>query len=137
MVAKIISIKTVSSPAIGSLSFFEAERDVPFPIKRIYYIHNVPSGTKRGAHAHKTLNQILFCPFGSIKILLDNGSEKEEIILDNPSVGLVITPCVWRDMIWLEENSVLCVAASDYYDEGDYIRSYTEFMEYIQNECHV
>ena len=91
MVAKIISIKTVSTPAIGSLSFFEAERDVPFPIKRIYYIHNVPSGTKRGAHAHKTLNQLLFCPFGSIKILLDNGSEKEEMILDNPSVGLVIT----------------------------------------------
>lgn len=132
MVIKIISIKTVSTPDIGSLSFFEAERDIPFPIKRIYYIHNVPKNTQRGAHAHKTLRQILFCPFGSINILLDNGTEKVEVLLDNPSKGLVLDSCIWRDMIWMIENSVLCVAASDYYDENDYIRNYDEFMEYIK-----
>lgn len=137
MLTKIIPMKTVSTPDIGSLSFFEAERDIPFPIKRIYYIHNVPKNTQRGAHAHKTLKQLLFCPFGSINILLDNGTEKEEVTLDTPSMGLVLESCIWRDMTWLEENSVLCVAASDYYDEDDYIRDYDEFMEYVQNECHV
>lgn len=132
MLLDIISIKTVSTPDIGSLSFFEAEHDIPFPIKRIYYIHNVPKNTQRGAHAHKTLRQILFCPFGSINILLDNGTEKVEVLLDNPSKGLVLDSCIWHDMIWMIENSVLCVAASDYYDENDYIRNYDEFMEYIK-----
>ena len=128
-----ITINTVSTPDIGSLSFFEAERDIPFSIKRIYYIHGVPENTERGAHAHKELEQLLFCPYGSVKILLDNGKEKSEVILDNPSKGLIITPCVWRDMIWLVENSVLCVAASDYYNEDDYIRDYSEFITWINS----
>ena len=133
MQTHIITINTVPTLNIGSLSFFEAERDIPFPIKRIYYIHGVPGNTKRGAHAHKELKQLLFCPYGSIKILLDNGKEKLEIILDDPSKGLIITPCVWRDMVWLIENSVLCVAASDYYDEDDYIRDYSEFITWINS----
>ena len=129
----IISITTVPTPNIGSLSFFEAERDIPFSIKRIYYIHSVPENTERGAHAHKELKQLLFCPYGSVKILLDNGKEKSEVILDDPSKGLIITPCIWRDMVWLVENSVLCVAASDYYNEGDYIRDYSEFITWINS----
>ena len=133
MQTQLITINTVPTPNIGSLSFFEAERDIPFPIKRIYYIHGVPENTERGAHAHKELKQLLFCPYGSVKILLDNGKEKSEVILDNPSKGLVITPCIWRDMIWLVENSVLCVAASDYYDEDDYIRDYSEFITWINS----
>lgn len=133
MLSDIISINTVPTPNIGSLSFFEAERDIPFSIKRIYYIHGVPENTERGAHAHKELKQLLFCPYGSVKILLDNGKEKSEVILDEPSKGLIITPCVWRDMIWLVENSVLCVAASDYYNEDDYIRDYSEFITWINS----
>lgn len=133
MQPKIITIHTVSTPDIGSLSFFEAERDIPFPIKRIYYIHGVPKNTERGAHAHKELKQLLFCPYGSVKIILDNGKEKAEVVLDDPSKGLVITPCIWRDMVWLIENSVLCVAASDYYDEDDYIRDYSEFINWINS----
>lgn len=127
----IINIKTKSTSEMGSLSFFEAETDISFSIKRIYYIHDVPKNTKRGAHAHKTLKQLLFCPYGSVKILLDDGKEKSEVLLDNPSKGLIITPCVWRDMIWQIDNSVLCVAASDYYDEDDYIRDYDEFIKWI------
>lgn len=133
MQPKLITINTVSTPDIGSLSFFEAERDIPFSIKRIYYIHGVPENTERGAHAHKELKQLLFCPYGSVKILLDNGKEKSEVILDDPSKGLIITPCVWRDMVWLVENSVLCVAASDYYNEDDYIRDYSEFITWINS----
>ena len=128
---KIINFKTVSTPNLGSLSFFEANRDVPFPIKRIYYIHGVPKDTQRGAHAHKQLRQLLFCPYGSVKILMDDGQEKSEVILDDPSKGLIITPCIWRDMLWVIENSVLCVAASDYYDEDDYIRDYDEFIRWV------
>jgi len=126
-----LSIKTIRSLDAGSLSFFEANRDVPFPIKRIYYIHGVPKDTQRGAHAHKQLRQLLFCPYGSVKILMDDGQEKSEVILDDPSKGLIITPCIWRDMLWLIENSVLCVAASDYYDEDDYIRDYDEFIRWV------
>ena len=133
MQPQLITINTVSTPDIGSLSFFEGERDIPFSIKRIYYIHGVPENTVRGAHAHKELKQLLFCPYGSVKILLDNGKEKSEVILDNPSKGLIITPCIWRDMIWLVENSVLCVAASDYYNEDDYIRDYSEFITWINS----
>lgn len=125
-----VSIKTISTTDIGSLSFFESELDIPFAIKRVYYIHGAPKNTRRGAHAHKTLKQFLFCPYGSIKIILDDGKEKTEVALDDPSKGLVITPCIWRDMIWLIESSVLCVVASDYYNEDDYIRDYNEFMRW-------
>jgi len=127
-----LQIKTVSTPNLGYLSFIEADHDIPFPIKRIYYIHGVPKNTQRGAHAHKLLKQLLFCPYGSVKILMDDGHNKTEVILDNPSKGLIITPCIWRDMLWLIENSVLCVAASDYYDESDYIRDYDEFIKWVQ-----
>lgn len=131
MYPKLIDLKTVSTPNLGSLSFFEANHDIPFPIKRIYYIHGVAKNIQRGAHAHKQLKQLLFCPYGSVKILMDDGHYKADVILDDPSKGLIITPCVWRDMLWLVENSVLCVAASDYYDEGDYIRDYNEFITWI------
>lgn len=127
----LLQIKTVSTPNLGSLSFFEADHDIPFPIKRIYYIHGVSKNIQRGAHAHKQLKQLLFCPYGSVKILMDDGHHKAEVVMDDPSKGLIITPCVWRDMLWLVENSVLCVAASDYYDEGDYIRDYNEFITWI------
>ena len=127
-----ISIRTALTPGAGALSFFEANHDIPFEIKRIYYIYNVPQNTQRGAHAHKELKQLLFCPYGSVKILLDDGREKTEVILDTPDKGLIITPCIWRDMVWLQENSVLCAAVSDYYDESDYIRNYDEFKKWIE-----
>lgn len=125
-----IDIKTINQEGIGGLSFFEAEKDIPFPIKRIYYITDVPMGIKRGFHAHKELKQLLFCPYGKICITLDDGINREDIILDAPSKGIVIESPLWREMLWLEENSVLCVAASDYYSEQDYIRDYDEFIEF-------
>lgn len=136
MKPQIITINTVSTPDIGSLSVFEAERDIPFPIKRVYYIHGVPKDTQRGAHAHKALRQFLFCPYGSIKLLMDDGQNKETFILDNPAMGIIVDPLMWHDMVWLEENSVLCVAASDYYNESDYLRDYDEFINYLQKVSH-
>lgn len=128
-------IKTRHNPGQpGALSFFEAERDVDFAIKRVYYITGVPKGTERGWHAHKALKQLLFCPFGKIEVTMDNGTEKSVFVLDDPSKGLVVDPLYWHTMRWLEDNSVLCVAASGYYDESDYLRDYNEFLLYLQQQ---
>lgn len=131
MTAKTISIRSVVTPNLGSLSFFEAEKDVPFAVKRIYYIYGVPEGGQRGGHAHKKLKQILFCPYGSITIRLDDGHEACEVLLDRPDKGLIVEHDVWREMIWNRKDSVLCVAASEHYDENDYIRNYDEFKKYV------
>lgn len=132
MNVKLISIKSVETPNLGGLSFFEAEKDIPFPIKRVYYIYGVPHDGQRGGHAHKKLCQLLFCPYGSITIKLDNGTEQSDVLLDTPSKGLIVEHNMWREMIWNETDSVLCVAASEYYDPDDYIRSYGEFLSYLK-----
>ena len=132
---KIIDISTRDTEAEGSLSFFEELRDFDFAMKRIYYVHDVKKGIWRGGHAHKQLWQMLFCPYGRIEIILDDSSEKVSIILDSPSKGLVIGPGLWRDILWHQDNSVLCVAASEYYDEHDYIRDYQEFLEFKKGTC--
>lgn len=129
---KIIDIKTICTEKLGSLSFFESCKDVPFDIKRIYYIYNVSKDCRRGGHAHKSLTQLLFCPYGSINVILDDGHTKKEVLLNSPSKGLVITNGIWRDMLWEKDDSVLCVAASDYYNEFDYIRDYNEFLRYVK-----
>lgn len=128
---KIVSIKTIGTEKSGQLSFIESSRNIPFEIKRIYYISKVHEGVRRGFHAHKKLKQLLFCPFGKINLVFDNGKEREEILLDNPSVGVLIENPLWREMVWIENNSILCVLASDYYDESDYIRNYDDFLKYI------
>ncbi len=129
---KVIHIKTVPTVDAGELSFFESGRDLPFEIKRIYYISKVPEGVRRGFHAHKKLKQLLFSPYGRIQLILENANGREEIELSDPSIGVVINQSTWREMLWLQKDSVLCVAASDYYSEDDYIRDYDEFKKYIK-----
>ena len=129
---KTINIKTIQTQKEGMLSFFEGSRDFPFEIKRIYYIHHVPAEARRGAHAHKTLKQMIFCPYGSVTIFLNNGEKEEQILLDNPGIGVVLMPGLWRDMRWNIDDSVLCVAASDSYDASDYIRDYDEYLAYLK-----
>lgn len=130
---KIISIKTIHSTCEGDLSVFEGNgRDIPFAIRRIYYIHHVPVGCVRGGHAHRKLNQLLWCPYGSITILLDDGTQKAEVPLDIPAKGLLVGPSMWREMRWEQKDSVLCVAADDFYDENDYIRNYQDFLAYVK-----
>ncbi|MBO4864515.1 MAG: WxcM-like domain-containing protein [Eubacterium sp.] len=130
---KVIRIKTISTVDAGELSFFEENQDIDFVIKRVYYISKVPEGIRRGFHAHKTLKQILFCPYGRIQLVLENENGREEIELSDPSVGVIIDKPTWREMLWIQKDSVLCVAASDYYDEGDYIRDYNEFRKFIHS----
>lgn len=134
MNVNVIKIKTIDSGYAGKLSFFEGSKDIPFDIKRIYYIHGVPNRSERGGHAHKKLKQILFCPYGEIEIILDNGKERASVMLDDPSKGLLVEHSLWREMVWHIDNSVLCVAASEYYDENDYIRNYEDFLGYILSD---
>ncbi|MBO4325218.1 MAG: FdtA/QdtA family cupin domain-containing protein [Lachnospiraceae bacterium] len=128
---RVIHIKTIPTVNAGELSFFEATKEIPFEIKRIYYISKVPEGVRRGFHAHKKLKQILFCPYGRIQIVLENKEKREEIELSDPSIGVVIEECTWREMLWLQKDSVLCVAASEYYQVEDYIRDYDEFCKFV------
>ena len=100
MIIQTISIKSVTAQGMGTLSVFEGSHDVPFDIKRIYYIHGAPKGTHRGGHAHKALRQVLWCPYGSIRIRLDNGREKADVLLDSPDKGLIVEHYMWREMIW-------------------------------------
>lgn len=130
---KVIHINTIPTIEAGELSFFEAMHEIEFEIKRVYYISKVPEGVRRGFHAHKNLKQLLFCPYGRIQLILENKNGREEIELSDPSIGVIIDQCTWREMLWLQKDSVLCVAASDYYDVDDYIRDYKLFLETISN----
>lgn len=129
---KIIRIKTIPTVDAGELSFYEANHDIDFDIKRQYYISKVPEGVRRGFHAHRELKQLLFCPYGRIQLILENELGREEIELCDPSIGVVIDRPTWREMLWLQKDSVLCVAASDYYKVEDYIRDYDEFKKYMK-----
>ncbi len=116
----------VASPT-GSIVIAHGERDVPFAIRRVYYLYGVPPTQRRGAHAHKKLIQIAVCVHGSCRFRLDNGSETAEVQLTSPHEGIVIRPMIWRDMYDFSEDCVLLVLASEPYDESDYIRNYEEF----------
>ena len=129
---RVVRIKTIPTVNAGELSFFEGTHDVDFDIKRIYYISKVPEGVRRGFHAHKKLKQLLFCPYGRIQLILENELGREEIELSDPSIGVVIDKPTWREMLWIQKNSVLCVAASDFYDVDDYVRNYDDFRKSIE-----
>ncbi len=129
---RVIRIKTIPTLNAGELSLFEGTHDIPFEIKRLYYISKVPEGVRRGFHAHKKLKQLLFCPYGRIQLVLENKNGREEIELSDPSIGVVIEEPTWREMLWIQKDSVLCVAASDYYEANDYIRDYAEFKKFLE-----
>ncbi|MBO4212231.1 MAG: FdtA/QdtA family cupin domain-containing protein [Oscillospiraceae bacterium] len=131
---RVIDVKTVQSKdsRFGALSFLEGKRDIPFPIRRAYWITETEADLHRGFHAHKLNCQLLFCPHGCIDIIVDDGDNKRTVTLDKPGKGLILMPGLWREMVWRESGSVLCVLASEYYDEQEYIRDYNEFLAYCQ-----
>lgn len=118
----------------GQLIALEEFVDIPFRIKRIYYLYDTKAGVIRGKHAHKSLQQILVCVHGSCKVNLDNGHEKTTVLLDKPYEGLYIANNVWREMFDFSADAVLLVLASELYDEDDYIRNYDAFIRYINQE---
>ena len=117
----------------GQLVALEEAKDIPFKIKRVYYMYDTGEGVRRGFHAHKCLEQILICIHGSCKILLDNGTEKETVLLDKPYEGLYVSNDMWREMYDFSPDAVLMVLASELYDEADYIRNYDDFLAYVKS----
>jgi len=105
----------------------EEQMDVPFTIKRIYYIYDVEERVRRGFHSHNELEQALVCVHGSVKILVRTPYEEEDILLDDPEKALYIGPMVWREMYDFSPDAVLLVLASEHYDIQDYIRNYSEY----------
>lgn len=116
----------------GQLVALEEFKDIPFEIKRVYYMYDTAQGVRRGFHAHKNLEQILICIHGSCKILLDNGTEKKVVPLEKPYEGLYVSNDMWREMFDFSEDAVLMVLASELYDESDYIRNYDDFLQYVK-----
>ncbi len=115
---------------MGHLTPIEGLKDIPFKIKRIYYITRVPENTIRGFHAHKGLQQVLLCLNGTVKINVSDPFDKKTFVLDNPAKGLYIGPGLWREMYDFSPAAVLLVIASEYFDENDYIRDYRVYTEY-------
>ncbi|NLL91290.1 MAG: WxcM-like domain-containing protein [Ruminococcaceae bacterium] len=115
------------SDEYGSLVALESNRDIPFSTKRVYYIYEVDELMRRGFHSHNDLEQVMICVHGSVKILLKTPFEEEVITLNDPTQGLYVGPMVWREMFDWQQDAVLLVLASEYYDENDYIRNYEEY----------
>ena len=115
----------------GQLISFEEFKDIPFQIKRVYYMYDTAEGVVRGKHAHKNLEQVLVCIHGSCKVLLDNGEEKKVVYLEKPYEGLYVAGDMLREMFDFSPDAVLMVMASEYYNEEDYIRDYDQFLEMI------
>lgn len=115
----------------GSLVALEEFKDIPFEIKRVYYMYDTKKDVHRGFHAHKNLEQILICIHGSCNVLLDNGTEKKIISLERPYEGLYIPNNIWREMYNFSSDAVLMVLASEFYNEEDYIRDYQEFQNFV------
>jgi dTDP-4-dehydrorhamnose 3,5-epimerase-like enzyme len=113
----------------GLLAVMEQGKQVPFDIKRVYFLYGTEQNVRRGFHAHRQLRQFAVCAAGSCTMLLDDGKQKQEIRMDSPGQGLMIEPMVWHEMFDFSPDCVLLVLASDIYDESDYIRDYPEFLE--------
>lgn len=129
--------KIVNFPKVtdyrGNLSFIEENRQIPFKIKRVYYLYDVPSGATRGGHAHKTLQQLVIALSGSFDIILDDGVQRRKFFLNRPHYGLYIPPKVWRELENFSSNSVALSLVSEVYDETDYIRDYDCFKKWVGN----
>lgn len=128
---KIVSFKPLGDER-GSLIALEGNKSVPFDIKRVYYIFDTKKGVSRGFHSHRNLKQVAVCVTGSCRFVLDNGKQKEEVILDSATKGILIEDLIWREMYDFSPDCVLMVLASEYYDESDYIRDYVDFLGIVK-----
>lgn len=115
----------------GSLVALEGSHDIPFDIKRVYYIFGTDKSAVRGKHAHRKLQQIIFCPSGSCDFILDDGHERKTVTLNRPDYGILIKNNMWREFTNFSHDCVVMVLASEHYSEDDYIRDYDEFKKGI------
>lgn len=114
----------------GHISFVNNNEEIPFSIKRIFYLYDIPGGESRGGHAHKDCHQFLIASSGSFEVLLDDGVKKRQVLLNRPDMGLHIPPGIFASEINFSSGAICLVLASHKYDESDYIRSYDEYINY-------
>lgn len=130
---KIINLK-INKDCRGELIAIESSKDIPFDIKRIYYLFNSPKDQVRARHAHKNLTQLYIAVSGSCTILTDDGENKKTITLDKPNIGLLFDKTIWREVVDFSKDCVLLILADDFFKEEDYIRDYEEFIKYISEK---
>jgi len=128
---RLIDLPRIQDPR-GNLTFIEGSRHIPFDLKRVYYLYDVPGGAERGAHGHRALQQLVVAMSGSFDIHLDDGREKRVFHMNRSYFGLYICPMIWRELTNFSSGAVCMVLASDYYRETDYYRDYAEFMRDVQ-----
>jgi len=124
---RIIELPKISDPR-GNLTFIEGMRHIPFEIRRVYYLYDVPGGADRGGHAHRTLHQLMIAMSGSFDVTVDDGRNKKTFHLSRSYLGLYICPMIWRHLDNFSSGSVSMVLASNIYEASDYFRDYDEFM---------
>ena len=128
---RIIDLPRINDPR-GNLTFIEATRHVPFEIKRVYYLYDVPGGAERGGHAHKDLHQLIIAMSGSFDVVLDDGSARKRVHLNRSYFGLYVCPMIWRELDNFSSGSVCMVLASNFYGEDDYFRDFNEFRRALK-----
>ncbi len=126
----IVELDKHHSDRKGNLTIVENGKTLPFDVKRVYYLYDVPGGESRGSHAHRELSQLIIAASGSFRVTLDDGKIKRSFILNRPYQGLYVKPGIWRELEDFSSGAVCLVLASHGYDEGDYIRDYNAFIEY-------
>jgi dTDP-4-dehydrorhamnose 3,5-epimerase-like enzyme len=127
----VVELPKINDPR-GNLTFVESNRHIPFGIQRVYYLYDVPGGAERGGHAHKALHQVIIAMSGSFDIHLDDGYAKRTVHMNRSYVGLYVCPMIWREIDNFSSGAVCMVLASDYYDELDYYRDYTQFISDVR-----
>lgn len=130
---QLMDLPVITDPR-GNLTFIEGGRHIPFEMKRVYYLYDVPGGASRAGHGHKKLHQLVIAISGSFDIVIDDGFRKKRFHLNRSGQGLYLCPMMWRDIDNFSGGSVCMVLASDYYDESDYFRSYPDFLRAVREE---
>ena len=128
---RLIELTRIYDPR-GNLSLVENSRDIPFDIKRVFWIYDVPGGENRGGHAHKKLFQFIVASSGSFHVNVSDGVEKKSFFLNHPYIGVLIPPGFWATQEDFSSGAVCMVMASDFYNEDDYIRNYNDFLEFVK-----
>lgn len=115
----------------GNITIVEGNENVPFDVKRIYYLYDIPGGEDRGGHAHKELRQLIVAASGSFNVLLDDGINKKIVTLNRPDFGLLVVPGIWRELMEFSSGAICLVLASENYNDDDYLRYYEQFKNYL------
>ncbi len=124
----VMELSKIHNPS-GNITIVQSDSDLPFRVKRVYYLYDIPGGSERGGHAHKALQQLIVAASGSFDVILDDGFMKKTVHLNRPNYGLMVVPGIWREIINFSSGAICLVLASERYDPSDYIRNYQEFIE--------